>query len=431
MNEGQDEASSQGQQLDQLQQELHAKDLLLQTLTYENNNLKQYSDRHYDPTSTPDWKNYDALKRKVVEYQKALEQRDHIIGQLEAGIKQLMHKNVEAEAKGKKAEEHYSGEIQTLAQQVQELTAQLTITSHQHHAAMKAAQDHFSQQLASSQKQMRDQHGKEMAALRENHASEMTGVTLQVEALEKSHREEHHKLVEHLTHLSNSLGAQLEEEKGKVLGLQREKEEWEVHKKELEAESEERESLRKSLREHITAREELQEQLRQHSGRQVEEVRKIESLSNDLKAENEKRKIVETKLEEEMKNARKWFEEKTALEVNEKQVLLQLQVAEEELAKAAASSVNNIEKLESLGQEKEVLIKDKETLSKENMNLALEKELLEKEKERLMSENQSLTKDKECLTSDNEVLTKEKDLLTLQSEALTKKKKHWLQNIKC
>ncbi|MPC78719.1 hypothetical protein E2C01_073216 [Portunus trituberculatus] len=74
---------------------------------------------------------------------------------MEAGFKQLMHKNVEAEAKGRKAEEHYSGEIQTLAQQVQELTAQLTITSHQHQAAMKAAQDHFSQQLAASQKQMR------------------------------------------------------------------------------------------------------------------------------------------------------------------------------------------------------------------------------------------------------------------------------------
>ncbi|XP_063868541.1 cilia- and flagella-associated protein 251-like [Scylla paramamosain] len=387
MNEGQDEASSQDQQLDQLQQELHAKELLLETLRYENNNLKQYSDRHYDSTSTPDWKSYDALKRKVVEYQKALEQRDHIIGQMEAGIKQLMHKNVEAEAKGRKAEEHYSGEIQTLAQQVQELTAQLTITSHQHQAAMKAAQDHFSQQLAASQKQMRDQHGREMATLREKHASEMTGVTLQVEALEKSHREEHHKLVEHLTHLSNSLGAQLEEEKGKVLGLQREKEEWEVHKKELEAESEERESLRKSLNEHITAREDLQDQLRKHSERQVEEKRKreslhnmSESLSNDLKAENEKRKIMEAKLEEEMKNARKWFEEKTALEVNQKQLVLQLQVAEEELAKAAASRVNNIEKLESFGQENEVLIKDKEALSKENNNLTSEKELLEREK---------------------------------------------------
>lgn len=48
---------------------------------------------------------------QVVEYQNALEQRDHIIGQMEAGIKQLMHQNLEAEAKGRKAEEHYSGEV--------------------------------------------------------------------------------------------------------------------------------------------------------------------------------------------------------------------------------------------------------------------------------------------------------------------------------
>lgn len=48
---------------------------------------------------------------QMVEYQTALEQRDHIIGQMEAGIKQLMQKNMEAEAKGRKAEEHYSGEV--------------------------------------------------------------------------------------------------------------------------------------------------------------------------------------------------------------------------------------------------------------------------------------------------------------------------------
>ena len=47
----------------------------------------------------------------MLEYQKALEQRDHMIGQMETGIKQFMHQNVESEAKGRKAEEYYSREV--------------------------------------------------------------------------------------------------------------------------------------------------------------------------------------------------------------------------------------------------------------------------------------------------------------------------------
>lgn len=52
-----------------------------------------------------------SLLLQMVEYQNALEQRDHIIGQMEAAFKQLMQKNMESEAKGRKAEEHYSGEV--------------------------------------------------------------------------------------------------------------------------------------------------------------------------------------------------------------------------------------------------------------------------------------------------------------------------------
>ncbi|MPC58340.1 hypothetical protein E2C01_052340 [Portunus trituberculatus] len=285
----------------------------------------------------------------------------------------------------------------------------------------------------------KDQHGSELASLREQHASEMTGMTLQVESLEKSHREEHHKLVEHLTHLSNSLGAQLEEEKGKVLGLQREKEEWEVHKKELEAESEERENLRRSLNEQITVREDLQEKLRQQFGRQLEEERKMEnlqnvseSLSEDLKAENEKRKIVEGKLEEEMKNARKWFEEKTALEVNQKQVVLQLQVAEEELAKAVASSIiwskdkqNLSYEIDALctekkcwSQKEELLSKKNESLNAENKDLTEQNKNLGNEKEHLLEQNRSLSNEKEVLTEEREILMKQVQDLTTERESV-------------
>ncbi|XP_050701004.1 A-kinase anchor protein 9-like isoform X3 [Eriocheir sinensis] len=437
MAEEQNRASSHGHpSVDQLQQELHAKELLLEALRYENNSLRDHSDRHYDPTHSQDWKSYDTLKKKMVEYQTALEQRDHIIGQLEGGIKQLMQKNLESEAKGRKAEEHYSGEIQTLAQQVQELTAQLSLTSYQHQANMRAAQEHFNQQLAASKDHMRVTHERDLAAVREEHALKMQDMTLQMAALERCKNEESAKLTEQLTQHSSTLGAQLEEEREKVASLLREKEEWEVYKKELEAEVEEKETLRRCLDEETASRDDLQDRLRKQAERQMRNEERMhslqkvtEGLSQDLKVEMERKKETEAKLQKEIQNARKLFEQKTAFEVKQEQVTLQLRAAEEELANVLASKEGDYRKLEALKQEVERLTKENAALSKardvlieEKNDLCSVKETSDREKESLSSEKRQLTKENLSLASKTESLTKRIEELTLQCRLTIKEK---------
>ncbi|XP_071544904.1 uncharacterized protein [Panulirus ornatus] len=111
----------------QLQEEIDTKQLTSQAEQFKNNTLKEQesTSQNTSPSSTEK----DAIeqyKKKVQEFQSALSQRDHLIGQLQSRLAEYVQQQDELQAENLQQTETFTSEIETLKLQLKETTDSLS-----------------------------------------------------------------------------------------------------------------------------------------------------------------------------------------------------------------------------------------------------------------------------------------------------------------
>ncbi|KAK8719784.1 hypothetical protein OTU49_013773, partial [Cherax quadricarinatus] len=318
----------------------------------------------------------DQCKRKEDDLLKLQNENKALENNLNAAEKMAEDKLKEVEEETQRiiqreqiAKEKSSYEIQNLMKQLQEITMELTHTKENHRVQLATTEEQFEKQLTAKKQQMSEIHHEELLKIKSSHNSELSQLTHQIDALEKTQKEDHASLIKNLNSLNNlnlSLKEQLEGEKVKLKNLERLVHELSTEKEQLkvvvEGSKGREKDLQLSLKQECANRNAFQQKIEELNRKYVEVEnmaenfkREIVVLNENLKVEAEKRSSVENRLALELQNVNNLSEEKANLENKLETINCQMKIMSDELLKSKDSKENlNLQYQETLQRYMEI-----------------------------------------------------------------------------